>query len=150
MGNNVVRLPRDVGRSDWLSNELALFPPEFLAFSPHVRRLELHDAVTHGHRAIEVTEDGPMVTIADGITRSQWRVFRHRLRTSDLTADEVHDAEVATLKRDTLALIWAVPLEISRHRGRFWAFFPTETETTLRGILSAPWKTNADRCIRRS
>ena len=29
--------------------------------------------------------------------------------------------------------------------GVLWAFFPTEYETTLSGIVNAPWKTNPDR-----
>ncbi|MDA1348778.1 MAG: DEAD/DEAH box helicase [Chloroflexi bacterium] len=33
----------------------------------------------------------------------------------------------------------------TRQRGRLWVFLPTQTETTLQGILNAPWGTNADR-----
>src|SRR3569833_2050188 len=29
--------------------------------------------------------------------------------------------------------------------GRFWAYFPTNYTTTLRGIINAPWKTSEDR-----
>ena len=94
---------------------------------------------------IEVSSEGPLVTIADGDVRSGWRVFHHRTLTADLSAEQLDDAEMATRKREALPLIWAVPLDASRSRGRFWAFFPTETETTLAGILNAPWKTNADR-----
>jgi superfamily II DNA or RNA helicase len=48
--------------------------------------------------------------------------------------------------RETLPIVWAVPIDGSRrHQGRFWSFFPTQNETTLQGILNAPWKTNSDR-----
>ena len=141
----VVRLPRNVGESLWLSSELANFPSEFLVFSPHVQRLELHDTLTGQERVIQVSADGPFVTIADGGVLSRWRAFHRRLQTSELTPDQLDDAEAATRTRESLPLIWALPLETDRSRGRFWAFFPTETETTLTGILNAPWKTNADR-----
>lgn len=45
-----------------------------------------------------------------------------------------------------MPLAWAVPLEGRREEaGRFWAFFPTHTPTSLPGILNAPWKLNSDR-----
>ena len=39
---------------------------------------------------------------------------------------------------------WAVPLNRAAP-GQLWAFFPTVEETTLSGVLNAPWKLNADR-----
>jgi superfamily II DNA or RNA helicase len=43
-------------------------------------------------------------------------------------------------------IAWAIPLEGRREEaGRFWAFFPTHTQTYLPGILNAPWKLNSDR-----
>ena len=49
--------------------------------------------------------------------------------------------------RDRIEIAWAVPLSprSSRGRGRYWAFFPTTYESSLTGILNAPWKTNSDR-----
>lgn len=66
---------------------------------------------------------------------------RHRTSTapSSTTLTRRHEGAMVP------PLAWAVPDGSRRSRGRFWAFFPTETETTLSGILNAPWKTNADR-----
>ncbi len=38
-----------------------------------------------------------------------------------------------------------MPVDRLREPGRFWAFFPTQTESLAAGILNAPWKTNSDR-----
>src|SRR2546423_985602 len=40
---------------------------------------------------------------------------------------------------------WALPLEGRTGPGVLWAFFPTEYETTLSGIVNAPWKTTSER-----
>ncbi len=46
--------------------------------------------------------------------------------------------------RDRIPLVWAVPTRRGR-RGEFWAFFPTLDQTTLSGVVNAPWKLNEDR-----
>jgi hypothetical protein len=38
-----------------------------------------------------------------------------------------------------------VPLKGVSSLGQFWAFFPTESRTTLSGIVNAPWKVSDDR-----
>lgn len=141
----VVRLPRNIGDSSWLSEEMASFPAHFLIFSPHVDRVELVDRVKEVERTIEVASEDSIVTVSEGDDRTAWALFRRNVGTSALTQAEREDAEPSTAKRDSLPLIWAVPHDWDRSLGRFWAFFPTETETTLSGILNAPWKTNADR-----
>jgi superfamily II DNA or RNA helicase len=141
----VVRLPRNQGDSSWLSGELAAFPSNFLIFSPHVKRVELIDRVAGSIRVIDVEEEDQIVVISEGDAASAWAVFRRELHTAALSHAEFDDCDRATRQRDVLPLIWAVPDTAGRSRGRFWAFFPTETETTLSGILNAPWKTNADR-----
>lgn len=137
----VVRLPRNAGDSTWLSADLASFPAEFLLFSPHVSELELDDRTTGESRVLTVMVDGTAYRLADGPERTEWRVFSvvHRPSTqARADAGELSD-------RDELPLIWAVPTRGRRRRGAFWAFFPTTYETTLSGILNAPWKTNEDR-----
>ncbi|MFC6519810.1 DEAD/DEAH box helicase [Undibacterium arcticum] len=62
-----------------------------------------------------------------------------------LSVEAQMDADRKTRDRSALPVLWAVPREGKRSRGQFWAFFPTETETSLTGIVNAPWKTNADR-----
>lgn len=141
----VIRLPRNLGDSSWLSDELRTFPADFLIFSPQVRQVELDDRVTNVRRVIDIESDHPIVTVNEHGSSSVWAVFTHDLPTDTLELAELEDADPSTRKRDVLPLTWAVPDGSRRSRGRFWAFFPTETETTLSGVLNAPWKTNADR-----
>jgi hypothetical protein len=48
-------------------------------------------------------------------------------------------------KRERIPIHWALPVAGRTGPGVLWAFFPTEYETTLSGIVNAPWKTNPDR-----
>ena len=50
----------------------------------------------------------------------------------------------AMAERERIPLVWAVPTRRGR-RGEFWAFFPTLDQTTLSGVVNAPWKLNEDR-----
>lgn len=138
----VVRLWRNAEESAWLSEDLSLFPSEFLLFSSHVRKLLLEDRTRTGAtRAIHVSHAGKAVLLNEGNSHSKWRVF-HTVCTPSPEARK--DAgELAD--RDELPISWAAPLEGRSERGRFWAFFPTEYQTTLSGIVNAPWKTNEDR-----
>src|SRR5215203_2020512 len=83
--------------------------------------------------------------IAEGDARSAWTVFDSKVSVADMPAAAMADADRKTRDRGQLPILWAVPYEAKRTRGQFWAFFPTETETSLSGIVNAPWKTNADR-----
>ena len=141
----VVRLPRNLGNSSWLSDEIRAFPADFLIFSPHVSQVEFADRVMDVRRRIDIETEDDIVVIREEDEASAWGVFRHEIATAGLSHAELEDADPTTRKRETLPLAWAVPDNTRRSRGRFWAFFPTETETTLSGILNAPWKTNADR-----
>ena len=40
---------------------------------------------------------------------------------------------------------WAAPLQGLGDVGAFWAFFPLLDQTSVRGILNAPWQVNDDR-----
>ena len=60
-------------------------------------------------------------------------------------SDYVREDGGVHAERKNLPLAWAVQKQGRIIRGRFWAFFPTETQTTVSGILNAPWKTNEDR-----
>ena len=139
----VVKLPLDEPASAWLNDDVADFPAEFLLFSPHVGRVVLEDRTTGSLREILVTADnGYCVLDEDGATHG-WRLFNVDHHPSKEALDDA--GEIA--RRDTVPVIWAVPDEAGRGRGRsrFWAFFPTTNETTLTGIINAPWKTNEDR-----
>lgn len=143
----VIKLPRSRPEKDGLGRQMAEFPPEFLIFSPHVGQLTLEDRTARSRREFQVQKLGEdiLLDIREGneCRHSSWRVFRATHRpSSDAKANA---GELAN--RDTLPLIWAVPVEGRqvRERGQFWAFFPTEYYTTLKGFVNAPWKVNEDR-----
>lgn len=143
----VIKLPRSRPGEDGLERQMAEFPPEFLIFSPHVGQLTLEDRTARSRREFQVQKRGEdiLLDIREGNERrhSSWRVFRTTHRPS--TDAKANAGELAN--RDTLPLIWAVPVEGRqvRERGQFWAFFPTEYYTTLKGFVNAPWKVNEDR-----
>ncbi|MEV2272920.1 DEAD/DEAH box helicase [Nonomuraea africana] len=146
----VVRLPLKPPAVNRLAKDLAEFPAEFTLFSSHVGTITLEDRRTKqvvkrqifqhadgDRRAVQV--DGP-----SGATRTEnWRVFSKLHSPSERAleeAGELHD-------RPKVEISWAVPDRVGRESklGQFWAFFPTNYTTTLRGILNAPWKTSEDR-----
>lgn len=138
----VIRLEREPNRgTSWLADDVAGFPAQFLLFTRHVSRLILDDRVAGKKRVVHVQRGGEEVHLVEGETSQVWRVFR---RVVEPTPAARKDAG-ARAERDRLPIDWAVPLSGSSTIGKFWAFFPTTFETTLSGILNAPWKTNPDR-----
>ncbi|MBX9387564.1 sacsin N-terminal ATP-binding-like domain-containing protein [Streptomonospora nanhaiensis] len=151
----VVKLPlADTTHSIRLQGDMEDFPPVFAVFSPHVGQVILEERADDGtttlDRRIHVRGQGDRRTlyVVDHNGRAggpeEWRVFETVHTPSAHArqdAGEYHD-------RERIPLAWAVPVSGSREQqaiGRFWAFFPTTYETTLRGVLNAPWKTNEDR-----
>ena len=146
----VVRLPLLPDKAARLSLDLHKFPSEFQLFSPHVRSLILEDR--SGNRLPMVRElfvfnVGNRFTLQESATKGKdettsWRVFTRTFHPSPAAhegAGELHD-------RPQIDVSWAVPEDKGRtERGTFWAFFPTNYATTLRGLLNAPWKTSEDR-----
>jgi hypothetical protein len=142
----VVRLPRDVQGTEWLSGDLSSFPAGFILFCPHVSELQLDDRVKGTRRVLHARERNGVIRLTNDGVRSKWRVFVAEVHVDSLPTEAKVDASPHVLERGTLPMGWAVQIDPQRReRGRFWAFFPTETETTLSGILNAPWKTNSDR-----
>ena len=138
---NVVRLPLQRGASDRLREQVREFPTEFLLFVEHVGHLSLRDDTTDASREVQVDVVGGVHMLTEGETRTPWRVFSdpHRLSEDALVDwDSYRDSP-------EVPLWWAAPVERLREPGRFWAFFPTQTESLVAGILNAPWKTNSDR-----
>lgn len=146
----VVRLPLKPESVQRLGSDLRNFPVEFPLFSSHVGTVTLEDrrVVPPVRRTISQMVDGGRHTLqeerSDGSdVTSQWRVFTRTVRPSRSaleSAGELHD-------RPEIDLSWAVPDRSGRIRdlGAFWAYFPTNYATLLRGILNAPWKTSEDR-----
>ncbi|MGW4642283.1 DEAD/DEAH box helicase [Sphaerisporangium sp. NPDC004334] len=146
----VVRLPLKPAHVERLARDLQHFPNAFPLFSPHVGVVALEDrrGQTPTVREIsrEISGDRHTITVRTNSGRStteQWRIFTRTHRPSQRAlgeAGELHD-------RPEVDVSWAVPERTGRDTmlGRFWAYFPTNFTTTLRGIVNAPWKTSEDR-----
>ncbi|WP_055478912.1 DEAD/DEAH box helicase [Sphaerimonospora mesophila] len=146
----VVRLPLKPSHVSRLGEDLKNFPSEFLLFSPHVGTVVLEDRrdtkVIKQEISQKIDGDRRTVTVSrtpGGTTTEEWRVFTRTHRPSAKAlgeAGELHD-------RPEIDISWAVPVRSGRETrlGEFWAYFPTNFKTTLRGIINAPWKTSTDR-----
>jgi hypothetical protein len=137
----VVRVPRTIFGSSWLSSDIKGFDSAFMLFSPHVGELVLSDRTTGLHREIEISQAGDEVTIKEGKDTQPWRVFSSTIKPSEQAKKEAWELSA----REELPVVWAVPVEGRASVGRFWAFFPLRDETTLTGIANAPWQVNDDR-----
>ncbi|MEX2237431.1 MAG: ATP-binding protein [Dehalococcoidia bacterium] len=139
----VIRLSRDRARAADLAKDLAGFPAEFLLFSPHVAELRLYADESGVDRLIRVAsgENGEWLLQDGDEDVARWRVFKRVREMSALAKDDAGEATA----RDQVEVAWAVPLGRRRTAGQYWAFFPTTYESSLTGILNAPWKTNSDR-----
>lgn len=131
----------DEAAFDRLSHEMASFPAEFLLFLPAeiTLVLEIEGGET---RTLTKRIEGDVYIVSDGTDEARWKVFETTARTDDQAAlaDATH-----IQAREQVPLSWAVPIGGREQAGRFWAFFPTETQSRVSGILNAPWKLNSDR-----
>jgi superfamily II DNA or RNA helicase len=137
----VVRLVRGARQADWLVADIQTFPAEFLLFSPQVGQLDLEARPGSLRRELRVERTpAGLRLVSQGRDEIWWTA-----RTTYKPSESVREDAGTLAERGELPLVWAVQRETKIARGRFWAFFPTETITTLSGILNAPWKTNEDR-----
>lgn len=126
--------------------EMQKFPSEFLLFLPGDVELTLVSDGFERRLRRSTDETGAMVIedlSHDGPEPQRWRVFQKQVAiTDELALQDATDVH----GRDTVPLIWAAPIGgAAVSAGRFFAFFPTTTETRTLGILNAPWKLNSDR-----
>ncbi|WP_034518486.1 DEAD/DEAH box helicase [Actinomadura rifamycini] len=144
----VIKLPLREGRfADQLGAQLRTFPSVFAVFSPHAGRVILEDRRNISYRKeIVVGGEGrrrSLQVIENGVEAEplEWSVFEKNTPLSD---DAWADAGEYR-NRVEVPIAWAVPDSGWHKEGTFWAFFPTEYQTTLSGVLNAAWKTNEDR-----
>ena len=137
----VVRLERNVGDSGWLHEDVKNFPAEFLVFCPHVGSLKLEDEALGLIREIAIERGAEEYRLLEGDKATTWKVF-------SVIHQPSKEARRDTGKfadRESLPILWALPTTGGTGLGKFWAFFPLVDQTTLSGIVNAPWKTNDDR-----
>ena len=136
----IVRLPlkEDI---DWLGQQLVDFPPEFLLFSNHVHQIDLRDDKSAAQLSWTATRSGDRVVLATDKESAAWRVFRTK---HEPTLEARKDAGTIS-GRARVDLAWAVPDKNRSRTGVLWSYFPTNSQTTLAGIVNAPFKTNEDR-----
>ncbi|MGW5582897.1 DEAD/DEAH box helicase [Streptomyces sp. NPDC003857] len=149
--STTVVLPLHDGADGRLGRDIVNFPAHFMLFSPHVDRLVLEDTRAGHELCRKITQETRGVEHRVVEQRNEtlhsserWFVFsvdHEPSPTAARTAGELHDRPVVTIS-------WAVPdkgVPQRGKRGNFWAYFPTNYDTTLTGILNAPWKTPEDR-----
>lgn len=148
--STVVAAPLNTGVMP-LAARLAEFPSEFVLFSPHLKTVRMRNNVTDadgqpsvlaGGRIIERRDNGDgFVTVSSGASSTTWSIASRKLEVSRAAYEEA--GHVAG--RQSVEIQYAVPFPPSKSDGAFWAYFPTETKTTLSGIVNAPWKLSDDR-----
>lgn len=136
----VVPVARD---HDILASSVREFPAEFLLFSQHVKRLELTDQVAGTKRTVTLESgEGAALRLVENKRTSTW-VLSQEVHTP--SAEALADGGYSAA-RERIELSWAAPLDgAPKGIGRFWAYFPTLSTTTLSGIVNAPWKLADDR-----
>lgn len=129
-----------------VAEEVRAFPEKFLLFCPQVRELVLDDRLEGRTKRVSCRHEGNdrvVMQVDEG--EDVWRIFRANVGVDGLSPAERGNAGPLLRGRASVPLIWAVPTGGKKIRGQFWAFAPTKDETTLAGLLNAPWKTNNDR-----
>ena len=140
--STVVKLPLKPNVT-WLSEELKKFPGEFLLFSDQIGTLEFDDRRAARNTRWTAERAGSRVVLTDGLNTSEWRVFA-----ATHVFSETAKADAGSIvARDTAKVVWAVPVagKARQNLGSFWNYFPTNSQTSLRGIVNAPFKMNEDR-----
>lgn len=126
---------------DRLKREIADFPAEFLLFLPSDISLELEVEGAEARLITKRFQDG-LAVVSDGANEVRWKVFETSVT---VESPEARSDATHIQARDQVPIAWAVPISGREQAGRFWAFFPTETQSRTSGILNAPWKLNSDR-----
>ena len=138
---NIVRLPLKPGAHQTLESQIKEFPSEFLLFVEHVGCLVLETDNQEAARIVALNHEEDRRNLDDGGRITQWAIGK---RIHQLSSDAKSDRRTLD-DSDEVPIWWAVPVNRLNEPGKFWAFFPTNTQSLLAGVLNAPWKTNEDR-----
>ena len=138
---NVVRANLTQGAYERLEDQLEEFPSEFLLLADRVRKVVLINSEKRARREINVERNGKYLELIEDAASSRWLRFEaiHAL------VQEALDNRRSVDEDDAVKVTWLVPTAPGRGPGGFWAYFPTEEECLISGILNAPWKLNEDR-----
>ncbi|MEX5260978.1 DEAD/DEAH box helicase [Kocuria sp. CPCC 205263] len=140
--STVVRLPL-LPHAGWLWSEMQAFPGEFLLFSDKIGTLVLSDRRSGEQIVWTANRNGEngIVSLARNGESADWQVFSLRHEPSESAKAEAGHLSA----RNDMTVTWAVPRKRRNRRGQLWTFFPTTSETSLTGIVNAPFKMNEDR-----
>ncbi|MFF0903443.1 UNVERIFIED_CONTAM: DEAD/DEAH box helicase [Kocuria sp. CPCC 205316] len=139
--STVIRLPL-LRHAAWLWSEMKAFPGEFMLFSDRIGTLDLSDRRS-GDQIVWTVDRGEngLVRLARNGEATDWQVFSLRHEPSESAKIEAGHLSA----RNDMTVSWAVPRKRRNRRGQLWTFFPTTSETSLTGIINAPFKMNEDR-----
>ncbi|WP_232491076.1 DEAD/DEAH box helicase [Mycobacterium dioxanotrophicus] len=137
----VVKAPLKNGVAAQLSAEIEEFDESFNLFAPHVRILDLVDAVTGRERHFKAAKSGNRVTLTTEDGDRQWLVVSTEHKPSLKALESAGHAA----RRNSVTVSWALPLTGRVELGQLSAFFPVKSDLTLSGRVNAPWKLSDDR-----
>ena len=138
---NLIRVNLNPDAAFRISTQLVNFPAEFIMLVDHITSITLDNRTRDELTTINVDRYADsMQLIRDG-QHSAWRRFTD---VHQLTERAIQDRRTMD-ETDAVKLTWVVPERARGERGKFWAYFPTQMDSLLAGILNAPWKTNEDR-----
>jgi superfamily II DNA or RNA helicase len=129
-----------------LEKEIQDFPSEFMLFCREGTEL-LFDDSTHqggsGTRQLRIRREDPHIVLSENNQDTSWIVDRWKIRVDN---QQAHDDASHIHARDLIEASWARrAYSQSEQAGNLWAYFPTQTPSSLPGVLQAPWKLNSDR-----
>lgn len=140
----VVRLP-EIDDTASLRNDLLDFSTEFLLFVTAVREIRIRiigdEPIDNTHVSRDLGQDRFSIETPHGAA-NEWIVTETMHSPSAAARREVGEA----VSRDRIKVSVAIPASGGPgFRGRFWAYFPIEDETSASGLFNAPWSLNSDR-----
>ena len=139
--SNVVRVDLNGHEVSRLSEQLRRFPKQFILLVDRVNSITICNRVRDESDWFETKSDANALRLLDQAGESDWMRFTV---THELTEKARADRRTSE-ESDEVEITWVVPRTARSEPGRFWAFFPTQMQSLVSGILNAPWKTNEDR-----